>query len=367
MPILFSFFALTAATGQNSPIKPDEVVLFFPSIAHQIEDGRAWEMEVHGWIHEPEERSLFRRAAVELFRKSLGLEKADEASAIFRQRARWFLVDSERGKRISVRIGQTEYPVDVSAADGHFRGTIRLSEEEARVLAPAEAGSARRLRFQAGTRPGDGRVFAGNAQLVGPTGVSVISDIDDTIKVSNVADRKQLLANTFLREFQAVPGMASLYRRWAEEGAVFHYVSASPWQLYVPLAEFLQAAGFPHGSFHLKDFHGVGKGLVELFATPERTKRRAIEPILAPFPQRKFVLVGDSGELDPEIYGALAREHPDQIARILIRDLTGMTACRDQDRYRTCFAGLPPEVWSVFQTSNDGVPSDVTRLLPLPL
>ncbi len=363
MSILFSLFALTAFDGPQSPIKADEVVLFFPSIAHQVEGGKTWEMEIHGWIHEPEERSLFRHAAVELFRRSLGLEKSDEASAIFRRRARLFLVDSERGKRISVRIGRAECPVGVSGADGHFSGIIRLGDEEIRVLARPSPGLAPRISFQAVTRAGDSRVFAGGVQLIGPTGLSVISDIDDTIKVSDVGDRKQLLANTFLREFQPVPGMAGLYRRWADDGAVFHYVSASPWQLYVPLAEFLQAAGFPHGSFHLKDFHGVGKGFVELFATPERTKRQAIEPILAAFPDRKFVLVGDSGERDPEIYAALAREHPEQVARIVIRDLGGLGP--DQDRYRKCFAGVPREMWFVFQRPQDiDSPNHIQPLTP---
>jgi hypothetical protein len=347
MSFLFSFFALTAVDSPPSLIKPDEVVLFFPAAAHQTERGRGWELPIHGWIHEPEEKSLMRRAAVELFRKSLGLDREDEESSIFRKRARLFLVDSERGKQIAVRIGNAEYSTGISGADGHFRGTIRLSDHQVCLLAPEAPGSTRQIEFRAVTRPGDDRIFGGTSQLVGPNGVSVISDVDDTVKISDVTDRRALLANTFLREFRAVPGMAALYTRWAKRNAAFHYVSASPWQLFGPLADFLRAAGFPPGSFHLKDFHGTGTSFLRLFASPERTKREAIEPILAAFLRRKFVLVGDSGELDPEIYSALAREHPQQVAHILIRDLTGRGT--DQERFRTCFAGLPRRSWSVFQ------------------
>lgn len=94
------------------------------------------------------------------------------------------------------------------------------------------------------TRPDDGRVFKGSVQLVSPTGISVVSDIDDTIKETHVLNRHELAANTFLREFRGVPGMADLFRRWAAgDHIVFHYVSGSPWQLYPALSDFLRRDG----------------------------------------------------------------------------------------------------------------------------
>ena len=50
-------------------------------------------------------------------------------------------------------------------------------------------------------------------------------------------------------------------------------------------------------------------------------KTGVIERILADFPRRRFLLVGDSGEQDPEIYGAIARKHPEQVERIFIRNV----------------------------------------------
>jgi phosphatidate phosphatase APP1 len=142
--------------------------------------------------------------------------------------------------------------------------------------------------------------------------------------------------------------MAALYQGWATNtGAQFHYVSASPWQLYVPLAAFMHSNGFPAGSFHLKSFRPKDRSFFELFASPVEYKLSVIEPLLKRFPKRQFVLVGDSGEKDPEVYARLAREHPEQIVMILIRELSDEGP--ESTRYRTVFQKLPSEKWRLFR------------------
>ncbi len=69
------------------------------------------------------------------------------------------------------------------------------------------------LDIQAVLGVGDSRTFTGRVHLIASHGVSVISDIDDTIKHSQVTDKSELLQNTFLREFRAVEGMPELYQR----------------------------------------------------------------------------------------------------------------------------------------------------------
>ncbi len=93
----------------------------------------------------------------------------------------------------------------------------------------------------------------GLVQLLESEGESVISDIDDTIKITEIpAGTEVVLRNTFLRDFAEVPEMAQIYRALLPKKA-FHYVSGGPWQLYGPLAEFLiSKVGFPIGSFHLR-------------------------------------------------------------------------------------------------------------------
>ena len=68
------------------------------------------------------------------------------------------------------------------------------------------------------------------AQLLEPEGVSIISDVDDTIKHSNVPDRRDLFRNTFVREFVPVPGMPELYQACAARGAAFR--DLDPWTVY---------------------------------------------------------------------------------------------------------------------------------------
>ena len=69
--------------------------------------------------------------------------------------------------------------------------------------------------------------------------------------------------------------------------------------------------------------------------------------LMSQSPNRRFVLVGDSGEKDPEIYGALARQHPKQVTQIFIRDVTSEPP--SAARYRKAFRELPDGLWQVFQ------------------
>jgi phosphatidate phosphatase APP1 len=194
---------------------------------------------------------------------------------------------------------------------------------------------------------GDERSFSGRIQIVPHDGVSVISDIDDTLKVSEVADRGRLLKNTFLHPFVPVPGMAELYRQWHAAGATFHYVSSSPWQLYRPLAELLRSEGFPDGSFHLRSSQFRDPSLLRLLVSRKRNKYRIIRAILRVLPQRRFILVGDSGEKDPEIYGLIARKFPAQIERILIRRVSGRSWTKK--RCRQVFRDVPCDRWQTFR------------------
>jgi Uncharacterized conserved protein (DUF2183) len=110
----------------------------------------------------------------------------------------------------------------------------------------------------------------------------VISDIDDTIKITEIpAGFKVVVINTFFRDFVAAPEMAKMYQGF--NGASFHYVSGGPWQLYGPLSEFLfsEKAGFPEGTFHMKQ---VSKNLLSAATWEDlKGKRCMISPICETF------------------------------------------------------------------------------------
>ncbi|CEP08136.1 hypothetical protein [Parasitella parasitica] len=182
---------------------------------------------------------------------------------------------------------------------------------------------ARLIRIQSTCTEKSSKKFSPNygiVSLIEPTGISIISDIDDTIKDTQIlSGARTVLSKTFFEPPQGVSGMSDAYMAWYTQGASFHYVSNSPFQLMPMLEKFLRDSQFPPGSMHLRD---DGKLLSRLVETPGQAKRDAILKIIADFPQRQFVLVGDSGEIDLEIYTRIASEFPDQILKIYIRDVT---------------------------------------------
>jgi phosphatidate phosphatase APP1 len=169
-----------------------------------------------------------------------------------------------------------------------------------------------------------------------------------------VANRRELLANTFVRDFRAVPGIVDVYRDWQARGTAFHYVSASPWQLAECLDRFLADVGLPSGSLHLKLFRLKDSTPLGRLPSRKRSKRRTIERIMDEFPGRRFLLVGDSGERDPEVYAAVAKRRADQVAGIAIRQVEGK-APRDKVRSRLdrLARRLPPGLIHVFESAAD--------------
>ena len=340
-PVLFSL--ALSADQVVSEIAADEVVVFYPTYGHRTTDEKSWVLHVHGRIFEPEEDSLKRAALLGIMRRSFGLSKEEEERATFKERARAFLVDNERNKTIHIRLGESVFRAGKSGPNGHFFADLVLSEKQIEEINESDGGI---LPFSAVLPVDDRREFAGRIELIEPRGLSVISDIDDTIKVSEVANRRALLANTFLRAYKPVAGMSKLYQKWKEQGAAFHYVSASPWQLYEPISKFLVDEKFPAGSLGMKMFRLHDRSALDLLATQHKYKPEVIDKILTDFPQRRFVLVGDSGEQDPEIYAALALKHPGQVVRILIREVAAMEG--SEARYQAAFKDIPRERWQVF-------------------
>jgi phosphatidate phosphatase APP1 len=138
--------------------------------------------------------------------------------------------------------------------------------------------------------------------VTAPQGVSLISDIDDTIKHSAIsAGAREIFRNAFVRELGdlTIEGVREWYTTLHDMGVKLHYVSNSPWQMYPVLTSYFKLANLPKGSFHLKQYSGMLQGIFEPVA--ER-KKSSLDKLMRDFPERKFILVGDSGEADLEIY-----------------------------------------------------------------
>ena len=348
--ILFTSLLLTlssaAVAASHSTIAADEHLVFFDTSAWLDEDSGEWQVPIHGWIYELENsvarKALFREA----LEAALDVEINGDAEGNLAHRLDLIIADNERGKRIVIEIAGQRVTLPPSAENGHVQTTLSLP-----AAALSSAGESKLLRYSAITHHDEQRRFEGRVHLVGPTGLSVISDIDDTVKITDVTDRRRLLENTFLLDFQSAVGMADLYQAWIGAGESLHFVSSCPWQLYAPLQAFLDDSGFPVRSMHLKPVRFRDETLFDLFRKGTETKPRVIEEILGRYPKRRFILVGDSGEQDPEVYAPLLRAHSEQIIKVYIRNVT--QAAPDDERFRRLFQGLAPDSWALIDSGND--------------
>ena len=161
--------------------------------------------------------------------------------------------------------------------------------------------------------------------IPGPSAtLGIISDIDDTVLQTHVTQKLKMIWVTLSGSaFTRMPfdGTSALYHALAAGvsgracNPVF-YVSKSPWNLYDFLVDFLDHHQLPRGPLLLRDI-----GLRE--APPVDHKSAAVRELLDTYPDLPFVLLGDSGERDPEIYLETAARYPGRIAAIYIRDLGG--------------------------------------------
>jgi len=329
----------------------DEEVVLFPTYAAFDPASELTTFPIHAWIFEPEEDSKWRGDLLDQLTLGITLTEQERLSPVFRQRGRMFLVDNERGQKLVASVAAHKLQLPASEANGHIRHTATLPTSDLLGVGPAVGKSSFVLRYSLEIPRGDARSFLGRVHMIGADGWSVVSDIDDTIKISNIRDKADLMRNTFLRKFKPVEEIAARYTAWSREGAAFHYVSGSPWQLYRALADFTDEVGFPQGTFHLRTFRIQDGTARDLLAPPTGFKVAEIERLLKAFPRRKFVFVGDSGELDPEVYGELARRHRDQVRLIAIRNITDERL--DNGRMKKAFRDVPAERCLLFSTADE--------------
>ena len=231
--------------------------------------------------------------------------------------------DEVAGARLVARFGDLEHSV-VTDDEGFFGGTIEPADP-----LPLHGWATVQLRLADSTAQADAQVL-----LPPPSArFGVISDIDDTVVQTHVRNRLKMLltlARSNAHTRKPFAGVAALYRALHQgaggaEGNPLFYVSSSPWNLYTPLVEFLGVQRIPLGPLLLKDY-----GDHTLFASRDHYghKRAAIERIFETYPGLDFVLIGDSGEQDPEIYSALVHDHPRRVRVIYIRAMHSGDAAR---------------------------------------
>ncbi|KAJ7217727.1 hypothetical protein GGX14DRAFT_438051 [Mycena pura] len=173
--------------------------------------------------------------------------------------------------------------------------------------------------------------------------VRVISDIDDTVKLSNIlSGARVVFRNVFVKEYKdiVIPGMGEWYTRMWQKGVRFHYVSNGPFELLPVLGDFFQVSQLPPGSIKLRSY--AGRSLFSgLLSAPAARKRAGLLDILEAFRETRFFLIGDSGEQDLELYTELAWERPKQVLAIFIRDVEPGEMIDDPTGWRAAVVGTP--------------------------
>ena len=151
----------------------------------------------------------------------------------------------------------------------------------------------------------------------------VISDIDDTLLITNATSLKRMMRLTLLESATtriAFDGVAEFYQALHEGGNPFFYVSSSPWNLYEFLTDFMRLNKIVPGPMMLRDF-GIDETKL-IAGSHQQHKLEQIRSIMDLYPTLPFILCGDSGQDDPEIYATITDEYPDQIRAIYIRDVS---------------------------------------------
>lgn len=188
-----------------------------------------------------------------------------------------------------------------------------------------------RLALEAPT-PDDPEKAAATGRVLVPRAeaeFALVSDLDDTVIRTGAASKLQMARVVLLNNANTrapFPGVSALYRALAEgpdaEGhnPIF-YVSSSPWNLYDMFQGFFETQGIPSGPLFLKDYGITPERFFKTGHGEHKTER--IERLAETYPDLRFVLIGDSGQHDPEIYRQLVGDHgPERIRAVFIRDVT---------------------------------------------
>ncbi len=152
--------------------------------------------------------------------------------------------------------------------------------------------------------------------------IAIVSDIDDTVIRTDATSLVRMLRTLLLENAHVrlpFEGVAAFYRALHRGVNPIFYVSSGPWNIYDLLAHVFEIRGIPAGPIFLQDW-GLEEG--KLIVRPhDDHKKEQIDAIVGTYPSLGFILIGDSGQRDPEIYADVARRYGERIRAIYIRDV----------------------------------------------
>lgn len=157
--------------------------------------------------------------------------------------------------------------------------------------------------------------------------IGIISDIDDTVKYTGADKTLSMIKKILIGNYKtdkAIPGVSALYKgilanQQSTGFDCLHYVTGSPTTIYSRIQNFLKLNGFPQGSMAMKS---SGSRLEPTASDTFTYKVAKIIPIINAYPNKKFVLFGDTTQKDTEVYLKIKQQFPNNIVGIYINNAT---------------------------------------------
>ncbi|MCW7494893.1 App1 family protein [Leptospira levettii] len=345
--ILIAFtFQILSYDLFSSPLDEDDELIFYPSNLYLDSEKNTYKVLIHAHVFEKKEDSIKRKLLIKYL--NFGLEETDDSGkGIFKERSKWFLVDNKRGKEISIELLGKKYSLNETEPNGRSLTEVVINKS----LINDNVRNIGYIEFSNLSSKKNKKVSLGRIHLVEENSTCLISDIDDTLKISDVRNKKSLVQNTFVKPFQVIEGMSEYYNQQRSNGTkCFVNVSASPWQMFTILNDFFSKNGFPLTVYQMKDFRMKDSDFFNLFEKPEQYKFDSIDPLIKEWKKVKFILVGDTGEKDPEAYANLAMKYPEQVKQIFIRIAYDENLDK---RIESIFEKIPKDKYKFFKSVSE--------------
>jgi phosphatidate phosphatase APP1 len=232
------------------------------------------------------------------------------------------------------------FTIGPTSPEGDFDSPMIIPDPQNQLQSGNETKGIQRMSMHVtGTDTGNATAY-----LVPTDGLTIISDIDDILRVTKIYEPKEGLLNSFARPFTPWMNMPEIYAKWSKAlpDLHFHYLTTTPEQVTRNYMQFIYAT-YPLGSFDTRplNFSDVSATL--------SIRKFLLERIFQTYPQRKFVLVADTSNSDVmKDYPALATDFPGQVQCILLRN-TSATDSGDKFPYDTSgFKGLNQSMYMFF-------------------
>ncbi|GAA4823949.1 hypothetical protein GCM10023331_05540 [Algivirga pacifica] len=244
-------------------------------------------------------------------------------------------------QQLRIRCGENEWQVTTNNY-GFFQLNGKQIKEGERIT----------YYMNGGEQPVSIFSFEDEFYYADPKKLGVISDIDDTIlhtNATNVVKKLRQTVGKTVHKRKNVIHMNDLYQQLQYLGAEFYYVSNSEMNLYYLIHHFLENKNFPLGPIYLKPLRRLNHLLYKRSKKVAKYlhKIEKIRKLLDLYPDKPYLFIGDSGQQDAYVYTHLAREYPEQVKGVYIRDIGKRIDFKEYERYRKQLEqlGIPFEVF----------------------